>query len=459
MKLSLGCDQPLLKDSQKALDICIVIRTLCFVGFLVLAHNTLANHEDDHFTDKIYSFNGFATFAGAKPLTTGDERSINDFLQEDDEVDLKNHNTLGMRLTANLDDKLTLTAQMVSKGVNDYDADFDWIYAEYAFSSQWHIAIGRIRTPLFMYSEFVDVGYAYQWVQAPTEIYNLVDYPFQSMESVRLRYNITLNGWDNEFLAWIGSSADPLYTNGIDAELELKEAWGVAFTTSHDWLTLRSVYFTGLTSADLSSIDVLGQPNHQFTHDNGTPLFINNEGGQQTYFNELNRLNRLTKNDISKDIIWENDRGEYLSIGLALNFEYIFVNAEVTQATVDNALIIPKVLAGYLMIGYQINPSWSISYTYGRDKNSVNEAPWRNITRSPTNNTAQLAQDLAIFEQITQESGIYFQEAENQSDKVNIRFDFHAKAAVKFEYWQEDQQTPSRDNHPKGIRLGLDLIF
>jgi hypothetical protein len=272
-----------------------------------------ANHDDTHSGIKNLSIDGFASFAISKPLTSGDELSINDFSQEDDDIDFRNHNILGLRLRAELDDKLNLTAQVVSKGIDDYSAEFDVVYAEYAITPQWHLAAGRIRTPLFMYSEYVDVGYAYQWIQAPTEIYNLVDYPFQSMESIRLRYNAIVNDWENEFIVWYGSSSDPLLTNGIDAELSLDNAWGLAFSTTYNWLTLRSVYFTGKTSADLSSVDALNLPNAQFGFADGS----------QSYLAGLAALEQRTARNISDDILWEKDRGEYLSVGIALNFEYI----------------------------------------------------------------------------------------------------------------------------------------
>lgn len=424
------------------------IRTLCFIGLFSLAANTLANHEETH-GEKNISIDGFASFVAAKPLTS--ELSFNDYLQEDDNIDLRNHNVLGIRLTADLDDKLSLTAQMVSKGVNDYEADFDWIYAEYAVSSQWHIAIGRIRTPLFMYSEFVDVGYAYQWVQAPSQIYNYVDYPFQSMESIRLRYNVVVNDWENEFTAWMGSTTDPIHFNGMDTELQLTSAWGIAFSTNYQWITLRGVYFTSLTSLDLSDDKELGKTNSNMP-------FTDSQGNAQSYFDELAELDDKISIDISKDIKWEDDRGEYLSVGIALDFDYIFVNAELTQTTVKDTLVVPEITAGYAMLGYQINPSWSISYTYGAYKHSVVHTASKNLDGLATSNPA-IAPEIAIFQAVTQNVETNLHKSKSQSDTFNVRYDFHPKAALKLEYWQEHQQAPNTNNHPKGLRLGLDLIF
>lgn len=451
---SLGRDDTVLNNKNSFLVLKGSFQTFCVLGLFALAACVHADDNGDHHADdeKTLSLNGFATFAVSKPLTDDDEYSIHDFLREDDDLDFRNHNVLGLRLTAELDDKLSLTAQMVSKGINDYEAQFDWIYAEYALTQQWHIAVGRIRTPLFMYSEFIDVGYAYQWVQAPGEVYNLVDYPFQTMESVRLRYNTTWRGWDTELVGWVGSTSDELKTNGFETTLELKEAWGLSFSSSHSWFTLRGVYFTGLTSADLSSISLFGQPNPFMPFTNSI------SGDAQSYLDELAELDKQTSQDISKDIVWEDDRGEYASIGSALNFEHIFVNAEITYATVDSTFVAPTVLAGYAMLGYQINPSWSVSYTLGHSKTKVNTNSWDNI-RIPSNASPQLTQELLTFQAVTKASSQNIQEAKSHSNTINIRYDFHPKAALKAEYWQKTQYVSFTGKHPKGVRLSLDLAF
>ena len=71
---------------------------------------------------------------------------------------------LGLQLTGNLMDRLSLTAQVVSRGYDEYDPDsfepqLEWLFLAYQLDSQWRVRLGRMRTPHYMYSETIDVGY------------------------------------------------------------------------------------------------------------------------------------------------------------------------------------------------------------------------------------------------------------------------------------------------------------
>ncbi|NRB41110.1 MAG: hypothetical protein HRU20_22000 [Pseudomonadales bacterium] len=96
------------------------------------------------------NFSGFATVAYGKTVSDYEEGNFRDF------------NKFGLRLDADLQDDLTLTAQMTANGDDDYELDIDWLFATYYFTPSLALSVGKVRAPLFMYSDFLDVGYAYQ---------------------------------------------------------------------------------------------------------------------------------------------------------------------------------------------------------------------------------------------------------------------------------------------------------
>ncbi|NRA41169.1 MAG: hypothetical protein HRU21_02545 [Pseudomonadales bacterium] len=397
------------------------------------------------------SIDGFASIAVAEPITKNLERSINDFRQLDNNTDWQSYNVLGLRLGYELGDRLNFTAQMVARGDENYQPDFDWMYLEYALTQHIFISAGRIRTPLFMYSEYLDVGYAYQWIQAPAEIYNTNDYPFQSIESVRLRYNRLFGDWENEFTFWYGSTEDQLTTNGIDTELKLNNAWGLSFSSIYNALTIRGVYFTANTSTDLRTVSYLNEP-------------ITADG--LTYWQLIDQTNSAAQQnidqnvDITEDIAWKRDRGEYISLGLAYTGRQYFFNTEVTHASIKHALVIPEVYSGYAMLGWQINSKLSISYTFGIDDNIIDDTAWASIEKLPTASDATTQQLINSSIAATKTIGETFQPSKIYSNKLNLRYDFQGNAALKFEYWWEKQRYPEvGTNYPKGARAGIDVVF
>lgn len=77
---------------------------------------------------------------------------------------------LGLQADAKLTDRLSLTAQVTSRGT-DGQAQLQWGYATYLLSPTWDVQVGRKRIPLYFYSDFQDVGVAYPWLGLPPEIY------------------------------------------------------------------------------------------------------------------------------------------------------------------------------------------------------------------------------------------------------------------------------------------------
>ena len=53
---------------------------------------------------------------------------------------LKNESVFALQLTADLQEKLSATAQIVARGENDFDADFEWAYITYEFSDELQLS-------------------------------------------------------------------------------------------------------------------------------------------------------------------------------------------------------------------------------------------------------------------------------------------------------------------------------
>lgn len=112
-----------------------------------------------------------------------------------DSWSMKPDTLLGVQLDVDMDEKLSATAQIISKGATDFNAEFEWLYVSYQLTPKLTLNFGRQRVPFYNYSDFQDVGYAYHWVRPPLELYaeELFSY-----EGVSALYIDSIGDWDYE---------------------------------------------------------------------------------------------------------------------------------------------------------------------------------------------------------------------------------------------------------------------
>lgn len=123
-----------------------------------------------------FSYSGFSTAAYAQ--TDTDLAQVG-YLGQEEGIDgdgtLAMDSKFGVQVTAKFNDMISATVQGVAYA--DLTADFkphlDWAYVRLQPTSNLSFRAGYLRTPTFMLSDSVFVGYANTWVRPPIEVYNL----------------------------------------------------------------------------------------------------------------------------------------------------------------------------------------------------------------------------------------------------------------------------------------------
>jgi hypothetical protein len=388
----------------------------------------------DTFDDAKFNFAGFATFAYSKVLNEDKEGTLNDI---DGDGEYRDLNKLGLRLDVDLEDKLSFATQMVVRGENDYEPDFDWIYATYQMLPNLSVSLGKTTIPLYMYSDYLDTSYAYQWIAPPDAVYS--SGTVKSNEGLSLNWMADMGGaWSSDLTVWAGSTDEPL-AELSGANIQVDDAIGAAWEVEREWLTLRAVYYQGKTSVDIS-----GQAA-------GVVTLVNNAIGGG--FN--------LANESSYDaLVWDNDDGQFLGFGLGLDFEHVFLTGEITQVNIDNNLAASELNSWYAMFGVRLPANWTVSLTYSEDDDKVNDdiaelivADAVAFTGAPASAFAALAD--GINQEITQQ-----QQYITKNYVLGSRWDFHKSASFKMEYLVSEIEsglTPKRK--PNAFRIGMDLVF
>lgn len=219
-------------------------------------------------------FNGFASVVAGKTLSEGTDRNRFTGVETDstytadqptegvydDDISFKPDSIFGLQVSVNLGNGLGVTGQITGSGGEDFDANVAWAYITYDFNENWSLQAGRQRLPLFYYSDFLDVGYAYHWIRVPQDLPAAFNDTF---EGLKFAYTNSGDEWDWRFDLYGGSSN--VDVSGFSVNME-KILGGVA-KVSNDWLQLRATYMT--TDIDIDEATAFtyrGEP--QLTDDN-----------------------------------------------------------------------------------------------------------------------------------------------------------------------------------------------
>lgn len=190
-----------------------------------------------------------------KPGQTRDEIFTADFYdvgQYKNDLTFKAESMFAVQAVIDLADNFSATAQLVAKGVDDFEPEFDWYYVTYQATEHLRIMAGRRNIPMYYFSEFSEVGYAYPWMRPPS---NLYWWQVTQFNGISAMYDFEMGGFSNTVTFFYGNeysddNVEMIYYNklyGGNART-VNEFWtditGMNWNISGDNFDLRFVYFT-----------------------------------------------------------------------------------------------------------------------------------------------------------------------------------------------------------------------
>ena len=121
-----------------------------------------------------YQLNGFGTvgvthMGGESDLDYGMQGQTNDGWRGDQ------LSKLAVQLRYGITDTLSVTGQLATKPTQDsWEAGPGNLYLAWQANDNLTLRGGRLGTPIYMYSETLNVGFSYPWLRLPEEVYSLV---------------------------------------------------------------------------------------------------------------------------------------------------------------------------------------------------------------------------------------------------------------------------------------------
>ncbi|QIZ76008.1 porin [Ferrimonas lipolytica] len=202
-----------------------------------------------------FRVNGFASLAVGMAKDGAGYAGYND-----DELNFSQDSLFAIQSTYQINSKMDATLQLISRGRDDWDLKTEWAFVSYEFDNGAQARAGKLRLPLFMLSDYLEVGYAYPFARPSAEVYSVS--PVSSYTGVELLHTFD---FDNSSLSvqpiW-GEMSVLAEDSSFGEKSEFSDLYGLAATYEWERVTLRGSYFS--STSDKDNIDFLANKDVDF---------------------------------------------------------------------------------------------------------------------------------------------------------------------------------------------------
>ncbi|WP_117235182.1 hypothetical protein [Vibrio maerlii] len=169
----------------------------------------------------------------------------------DDKVEWEQETLGGIQFDFQINERAKFVTQIVANSRYDYDPKIEMAYASYEFDNVTARA-GKLRLPLFFYSDFQDVGYAYPMIRPSQETYeNLL---LKGHTGVDLLIPIEFEN-SSLMLQPVVGIATLDEDDSAAGEVKLDNMYGLAASWNYEDLTLRASYFVAEANPECGTVD------------------------------------------------------------------------------------------------------------------------------------------------------------------------------------------------------------
>ena len=311
----------------------------------------------------------------------------------------------------------TVQGLVRKNGREGFRAGITWAFLKAKINDQWSVRAGRVVAPVFLISDYRNIGYANTTVRPPTEVYSQV--PLDAIDGGDITYTTSFGDTVVTAQAAAGETNFILALRGSSVKYKAEDLLALNVSVEHGPLTVRVAHSKATLYTD--------GPNPV------DPLLTGLRTAGAAF-----RLPALGQ--LANDLATNNKKASFTSLGAILDYNNIVGQGEYAVRESDTSL--PDTKSWYVTGGYRLGkflPYYTHSVTKVSDRveNTVPTA-----CAAPgclpllTGLRAGVAGLTAINDQTT--------------DTVGVRWDFASSAALKV---QIDRVRPQ--NGSKGLLLNV----
>ena len=349
-------------------------------------------------------FSGFARLVGG--YLDVDVEGVH-YQGYNDSISFGQHSLLALQTDVDLAETLSFTTQLLAHASAGRDSGVEWAYLNWQPAKRWRFKAGRMRTPFYLHSDTIDVGFSYPWIIPPQSVYT--PYSVPNFTGLSATYQFNIRDWGIDTQAYWGNFDDSVSVQDeTSVNVKADNLRGLILEVQRGNLRLRASW-------------------HHAVGEIKTPRLVR----------LVNQLRRTGFNR-SADSLNTKTGVTYMQAGVSYEALDYFLKAEWTRLRKGDAFAVPAYDGYYLSGGYTFYPfnlPITAHATYARyddklqDRRPVDEIPAGVILRSVYNGVfnSRLIGDDSL-----------------QSLSVGLRWDINPAVALKAEWLHIDGERDKR---------------
>lgn len=357
------------------------------------------------------NFQGFASFVGGMTLDKDDSN----YLGYQDQLEFNKQSLYALQASSDLGEGLSVTAQLIGRGTDGYKPEFEWMYLSYNLTPNLNAKIGRIRTPFYMKSEYLEVGYTYHWIRPPVEAYQA---QVTNMDAISLTYNTQLGPVDTSLSVSAGAREnfiEPSSDDTID-QADYRPLYTSSAQFEYGPYVGKLLYSQGNITIAGSLDDAVEAA---FASD---PAFLAEHG------------------------VFDESPVKISGIAVDMDFHPILVMLEYSRVDTSESVLGTVNDRFLASLAYTLGEN-VIHYSYSGNDITGND----DLVSKLANPSGPLAATVALFT-----AG---QVSETATHTLGFRHDFHSSAAAKVELISTETEAAAGDTEATVLRFGVDVLF
>lgn len=361
------------------------------------------------FTSRLYAFDNihFSGFAsvGAGKIDRNDDVTFMDY---DGDWSFRSDTMLGLQADIQVSNRWSATLQALSRGftfddTSDFEPTLEWLFAKYQWTAETSIRLGRLRTPLYLYSDTLEIGYSYPWARPPVDTYAFVLTPLNTFDGADISTSFDFGSFYLDMSFFAGSSGGDYLT----FDLEFDSVFGANFKFHFDDLLVRYGISVAKTDASSASLLPLRDAFEQFAVID--PIFA----------------------DIAQEHETKDAWFHYHSLGLRWNIKSWTLITEQYYSNGPERGFANDAIGWYVSIAKQIGKVFPY-FVAGYYKNAFSGEIAQLVKKSQEIVPPGVNPVLDGLRQIDLEATKDYDE-KGESYTIGARYDFHRSTALKFE--------------------------
>ncbi|MGR5388976.1 hypothetical protein [Vibrio crassostreae] len=289
----------------------------------------------------------------------------------DEKLDWEQETLAGLQFDFQVNERAKFVTQIVANSRYDYDPKIEMAYASYDFDS-FTARAGKLRLPLFFYSDYTDLGYAYPMIRPSQELYENIVLKGYTGADLLIPIELEDSSILLQPLVGVGTIDEG---DSIVGEVKLDQLFGLSANWNVDDFTFRGSYLVAESN-----------PSCDFQNPQSSP------------YCQLGAL-------------LDSQDGQFISLGAQYDNGDLLVNVEAADVQIEGQFYDYQSVSG--LVGYRINeftPYLSVSWVETTD-NDERE-----------NMTITAVKESMNYERISYSIGNRWDFAKNMSLKADVTY-------------------------------------